>query len=155
MAELRQVLATLTGKEMVVAERAELPDMRSLHPRGHERFSEADLSARWQAGVHHNALLATIREGLSAPADEEWCAIHSRRRGKSGSYRGNSQAQAGLLRFRPFRLRRLFEGLGGGRHLHLRAVPKQIRIGWVIAHKSDWSLRVPENCEVDLNADMW
>jgi hypothetical protein len=71
MAELQQVLATLTGKEVVVVEQAELPDLRSLHPRGYERFSEADLSQRWQAGVHHNALLATIREGLAAPADKE------------------------------------------------------------------------------------
>jgi hypothetical protein len=71
MAELQQVLATLTGTGVVVVEGAKLPDMRSLHPRGYERFSEADLSQRWQAGVHHNALLATIPEGLSAPADEE------------------------------------------------------------------------------------
>jgi len=71
IAELQQVLATLTGKEVVVVEQAKLPDMRSLPPRGYERFSEADLSRRWQAGVHHNALLATIRKSLPAPADEE------------------------------------------------------------------------------------
>jgi hypothetical protein len=56
---------------VVVVERAKLPDMRSLHPRGYERFSEADLSQRWQASVHHNALVSTIREGLPAPAEEE------------------------------------------------------------------------------------
>lgn len=70
IAELKQVLATLAGKEVVTVERAELPDMRSLHPRGDERFAETDLSRRWQANLHHNALVSTIRQGLSAPMDE-------------------------------------------------------------------------------------
>jgi uncharacterized protein (DUF2236 family) len=70
IAELKQVLATLAGKEVVTVERAELPDMRSLHPRGDERFAETDLSRRWQANLHHNALVSAIRQELSAPMDE-------------------------------------------------------------------------------------
>jgi hypothetical protein len=71
MAELKSVLATLAGKEVVAVERAELPDIKSLHPRGEERFAEADLSQRWQANLHHNALVSEIRKGLSAPLDDE------------------------------------------------------------------------------------
>jgi hypothetical protein len=71
MAELKRVLATLTGKEMTILERAELPDMKLLHPRGRKRFAADDLNQRWQAGVHHNALVSTIREGLSAPEDDK------------------------------------------------------------------------------------
>jgi hypothetical protein len=71
MAELKHVLATLAGKEVVAGEQAELPDLKSLHPRGGERFAEADLTKRWHANVHHNALVSTVRKGLSAPADEE------------------------------------------------------------------------------------
>ena len=71
MAELKRVLAALAGKEAAAGERAELPDLKSMHPRGEERFAEADLTKRWQANVHHNALVSTVRKGLSAPADEE------------------------------------------------------------------------------------
>jgi hypothetical protein len=71
MAELKNVLAALTGVEAAAIERAELPDFMSLHPRGEERFAEDDLSQRWEANLHHNALVSTIRKGLSAPADVE------------------------------------------------------------------------------------
>jgi hypothetical protein len=67
MDELKQVLATLAGKEVVAAEKAAVPDVKSLHPRGEERFEEADLSQRWQANLHHNALVSTVRKGHSAP----------------------------------------------------------------------------------------
>ena len=42
MDELKSVVASLAGKELVTVERAELPDVRSLHPRGSERFNEPD-----------------------------------------------------------------------------------------------------------------
>lgn len=69
MAELKQMLASLTGKEVVAAELAELPDMRTLHPRGAERFAEDDLHQRMKANLHHNALVTTIRKGLSKPEE--------------------------------------------------------------------------------------
>ena len=71
MSELKRVLATLAGQEMVAAEQTELPDMKALHPRGEERFDEADLSQRWEANLHHNTLVSTIRKGLAAPVDKE------------------------------------------------------------------------------------
>jgi len=71
MVELKRVLATLAGKEVVATERAQLPDVRSLHPRGKERFAEVDLGRRWQANLHHNSLVSSIRKDLTAPADDE------------------------------------------------------------------------------------
>jgi hypothetical protein len=71
MAELKRVLAALAGKEVAEVERAQLPDVKSLHPRGKARFAEADLSRRWQANLHHNAFVSTIRKGLSAPVEDE------------------------------------------------------------------------------------
>jgi hypothetical protein len=71
MAELKQMLALLAGKEIVPLEQAELPDARSLHPRGEQRYSESDLSRRWQANVHENALVSTLRKGYSPSDDEE------------------------------------------------------------------------------------
>jgi hypothetical protein len=71
MAELKRVLAVLAGREVAAVERAQLPDVKSLHPRGKERFAEADLSRRWQANLHHNSLVSSIRKGLTAPVDDE------------------------------------------------------------------------------------
>lgn len=63
--ELKQVLATLAGKELMPVRQSELPDMQSLHPRGQERFAEGDSGRRWQESVHYNALTSTIRKSLS------------------------------------------------------------------------------------------
>jgi hypothetical protein len=71
MAELKRVLATLAGREVVEGERVPLPDVRLLHPRGKDRFAEADLSRRWQANLHHNSLVSSIRKGLTAPVDDD------------------------------------------------------------------------------------
>jgi hypothetical protein len=71
MVELKRVMAALAGKEVVAAEPTQLPDVRSLHPRGKERFAEADLSRRWQASLHHNSLVSSVRKGLTAPVDDE------------------------------------------------------------------------------------
>jgi hypothetical protein len=71
MAELKRVLAALAGREVAAAERVPLPDVKSLHPRGRERFAEADLSRRWQANLHHNSLVSSVRKGLTAPVDDE------------------------------------------------------------------------------------
>ena len=70
MDELKRVLGTLTGQEAPTVERAELPDVRSLHPRGQERFSEADLNQRLEENLHHNALVTTIRKRLTSAADD-------------------------------------------------------------------------------------
>jgi len=71
MTELKRALAPMVGKEMAEVQRAELPDMKSLHPRGKERFAEDDLDQRWEAGLHHNVLVSTIRKDLSAPEDNK------------------------------------------------------------------------------------
>ena len=71
MAELKSVMATLAGKEITEVERVELPDVKSLHPRGRQRFAEADLNRRWQANLHHNTFISTIRKGLTSPMEEE------------------------------------------------------------------------------------
>ena len=70
MDELKRVLGTMTGKEAPMVERAALPDVRSLHPRGQERFSEADLNQRLEENLHHNALVTTIRKRLTSAADD-------------------------------------------------------------------------------------
>jgi hypothetical protein len=71
MDELRSVLASLAGKELVTVERAELPDVKSLHPRGTERFSETDPAQRFEENLHQNALVTTLRKRLISPADED------------------------------------------------------------------------------------
>jgi hypothetical protein len=70
MAELKRMLALLAGGEPVVAELVEPPDAKSLHPRGQERFTEADLDQRWRASVHENALASAMRRGFT-PDDED------------------------------------------------------------------------------------
>jgi hypothetical protein len=71
MQELKSVLAALTGKEIAATEQTELPDLKSLHPRGKERFAEADTSQRLDTKLHHNALVSTIRKGLTSSAEDE------------------------------------------------------------------------------------
>ena len=71
MAELKQMLAAMTGKEAVAVQPVELPDIKSMHPRGLERFAEDDPHRRMKANLHHNALVSTIRKGLPTPEDEQ------------------------------------------------------------------------------------
>lgn len=71
MEELRKVLTTMTGKEIAAAKPAELPDLKTLHPRGAERFADEDLDQRWQANLHHNTLVSTIRKQLAPDIDDE------------------------------------------------------------------------------------
>jgi len=71
IAELKKVMATLAGREAGVEETQAMPDLRALHPRGEERFADDDLSQRWEANVHHNALVSTIRKNLLAPGEAE------------------------------------------------------------------------------------
>jgi hypothetical protein len=71
MDELKSVLASLAGKEPVVVQRAELPDVRSMHPRGQERFNETDPCQRVEDNLHQNALVTTLRKRLSPAAGED------------------------------------------------------------------------------------
>jgi hypothetical protein len=71
MDELKSVLATLTGKEMATVERAALPDVKSLHPRGQERFNESDPGQRFEETLHQNALVTTLRKRLTPAAGED------------------------------------------------------------------------------------
>lgn len=71
MDELKRVLATLAGKEMATMERAALPDVKSLHPRGQERFTESDPSQRFEETLHQNALVTTLRKRLTPAAGED------------------------------------------------------------------------------------
>ena len=71
MDELKRVLSTLAGREVLVVERAPLPDVKSLHPRGQERFSGKDSRQRLEETLHQNALVTTLRNRLIAEVDDE------------------------------------------------------------------------------------
>ena len=71
MDELKSVLATLAGKELVTLQRTAMPDVKSLHPRGAERFDETDPGQRLEETLHQNALVTTLRKRLTAPTDED------------------------------------------------------------------------------------
>ena len=71
MDELKSVLASLAGKELVTTERAGLPDVKSLHPLGPERFNQSDPAQRFEDALHQNALVTTLRKRLTSPSDED------------------------------------------------------------------------------------
>jgi hypothetical protein len=77
LAQLKRLLATLSGKEFTPSEPPELHDTKmlhhamSLHPRGEKRFADSDLDQRLQANVHDNALVSTIRKGFPSPAEDD------------------------------------------------------------------------------------
>ncbi len=71
MDELKRVLSTLAGEEVMAVERAPLPDVKSLHPRGQERFSGADSGQRLEEDLHQNVLVTTLRNRLIAAGDDE------------------------------------------------------------------------------------
>jgi hypothetical protein len=70
MAELKGLLARLSGKEVVEEKQAESTDIKSLHPRGSERYDEDDLNRRWEENLHHNTLVSTLRKNHAACKDE-------------------------------------------------------------------------------------
>jgi hypothetical protein len=63
--ELKRVLGLLSGQPYTPEAQAPAVDLRTLHPRGDERFDEADIAQRLQQNLHHNPLVSTIRQGLS------------------------------------------------------------------------------------------
>jgi hypothetical protein len=69
MDELKSVLATLTGKELAAVERASLPDVKSLHPRGQERFNQTNPCQDIEETLHQNVLVTTLRKRLTAGGD--------------------------------------------------------------------------------------
>jgi hypothetical protein len=69
MDELKSVLASLAGKELVTVERIGLPDVKLLHPRGQERFNETDPCQRVEENLHQNALVTTLRKRLTPAGD--------------------------------------------------------------------------------------
>jgi hypothetical protein len=70
MAELKCLLASVTGTEVIEKAPVELPDAKSLHPRGQERFTQDDLNQRMEESLHQNVLISTIRKGLGAPEED-------------------------------------------------------------------------------------
>ena len=71
MDELKSVLATLAGQEMLAVERSALPDAKSLHPRGQERFNATDPCQHLEDSLHQNVLVTTLRKRLIAAADDD------------------------------------------------------------------------------------
>jgi hypothetical protein len=70
IAELKQLLAAISGKPYKPADRQPVPNLKQLHPRGDERFQEGDLEKRWHKHMHHNPLVSALREDLTPHTDE-------------------------------------------------------------------------------------
>jgi hypothetical protein len=90
MDELKRVLASLAGKELVAVERTSLPDVKSLHPRGPERFDNTDPGQRLEETLHQNALVTALRKRLVAPTDEDCVDDLSIRRPTSDELNGKN-----------------------------------------------------------------
>jgi len=77
MDELKSVLASLAGKELVPLERAAMPGCQSLQPARAERFSETDPAQHFEESLHQNALVTTLRKRLTVPPMRiAWMTIH-------------------------------------------------------------------------------
>ena len=50
-----------------------MPDVKSLHPRGLERFDGTDQGQHFEESLHQNTLVTTLRKRLTAATDED-CA---------------------------------------------------------------------------------
>jgi hypothetical protein len=68
--EMKQLMASLSGRAYEPTPVNPLPDLRDMHPRGDERFQEDDLEKRWQEQMHHNPLVSTVREDLIPRTNE-------------------------------------------------------------------------------------
>jgi hypothetical protein len=62
--ELKRVLGLLSGQTYTPEVPEPAVDLRSLHPRGDERFAEADTAQRLRQNLHHNPLVSAIRKSL-------------------------------------------------------------------------------------------
>jgi hypothetical protein len=64
MEELKQLITTLTGKKYVASKQTECQELKAIHPRGVERFSEENVSQRLESSLHQNELVTVIRKDL-------------------------------------------------------------------------------------------
>lgn len=64
IAELRQLLATMNGKTYEPTDEQLVPDLYAMHPRGQERYETEDHYNRMQEQLHHNHMVASVRESL-------------------------------------------------------------------------------------------
>jgi hypothetical protein len=62
--ELKRVLGLLSGQPYTPEAPAPAIDLRTLHPRGDERFADDDTAQRLQQNLHHNPLVSAIRQDL-------------------------------------------------------------------------------------------
>ncbi len=62
--ELKRVLGMLSGQPYAPEVQEPAVDLRTLHPRGDDRFAESDIAQRLQQNLHHNELVAAIRKDL-------------------------------------------------------------------------------------------
>jgi hypothetical protein len=62
--KLKSVLSLLAGQPYTPEVQEPAIDLRTLHPRGDDRFAEADTAQRLQQNLHHNELVTTIRKDL-------------------------------------------------------------------------------------------
>ncbi len=67
MAELKNLLSILTGTEMAPTVLNELPDIKSLHPRGKKRFDEKNLEKLLEKSLTPNELASVIRKDFPSP----------------------------------------------------------------------------------------
>ena len=63
--ELKRVLGVLSGQPYAPEVQEPAVDLRTLHPRGDDRFAESDITQRLQQNLHHNELVTAIRKDLT------------------------------------------------------------------------------------------
>lgn len=69
--ELKNLLSILTGKEVEPSLPKELPDMKSLHPRGEKRYEKDNIKILLDKNLTQNELVAAIRNDLSSPKKDK------------------------------------------------------------------------------------
>jgi hypothetical protein len=66
IAELKQLLASLSGKTVEPPELSPVPDLFAMHPRGEERYQAEDHHKRMQKQLHQNRMIISVRASLEA-----------------------------------------------------------------------------------------
>ena len=71
IAELKQILSTMSGKGIEPNEQQPVPDLYAMHPRGQERYKANDHFDRMQKQLHHNHMVSSVRESINQrPSDD-------------------------------------------------------------------------------------
>src|SRR5450759_3449018 len=71
IAELKQILSTMSGKGIEPNEQQPVPDLYAMHPRGQERYKANDHFDRMQKQLHHNHMVSSVRESINqGPSDD-------------------------------------------------------------------------------------